>query len=101
MSKLAKVVCIAAILFAARGIATATWETHDWTIRVNGTIYGLEEMYDLPDQRTTLLHYGGATHRTIHAPIYGVAVVGVFILSIPPALVVYLYARHRRHRNTA
>jgi hypothetical protein len=101
MSNLTKAICIAAVVFTACGTATATWETHDWTIRINGTIYGLEEMYDLPDQRTTLLHYGGNSCRIIHAPIYRVTLVGVAALSIPPAFAVYRYARHRRHRKAA
>jgi hypothetical protein len=101
MSNLTRVICIFAVLFTARGIATATWETHDWTVRVNGTSYGLQEMYDLPNQRTTLLHYGRDTHRIIRAPIYGVALTCIAIVSIPPALVVYFYARRRHHRKAA
>ena len=100
MSNLAKAIWIAAVFFAARGIATATWETHDWTIDINGTTYGLQELYDLPDQRRTLFHYGGSTCRIIHAPIYVVSLTGIALVSIPLALLV-IYAHHRFHRSSA
>ncbi len=99
MSKLTKAIWIAAVLFGTCGIAAATWQTHDWTVQINGQTYGLVELYDLPNQRTTFVSYGGTADLIVRLPIYAVALILVSITSIPPSLIVYLYVRSRRLQN--
>jgi len=78
--------------------------THNWTIRVGGTEYGLQGLKDYtpPHYRTEICFRSGSFNPIVDLHIYAVGLIFLAIGSVPPLVVAYFYARYRRrHRNAA
>ena len=84
--------------------ASAGEVTHNWTIRVGGTEYGLQgnKEYTPPYYRTEICYRSGSFNPIVDLHIYAVGLILLAIGSAPPLVVAYFYARYRRrHRGAA